>query len=1322
MINKEQRTNIIFATEEQSVSKMEFGKGMNLEKFDGTNFKQWKFQIKCALRAKGLDINTPKSKENTLNWDKDDGMAMFILTSAMDLNQIALIENCESALEVMTKLESIYELKSEMSKMMIHERFYQYKMSPSDGIAQHIAKVESLAKQLKESGELISDTAIITKILSTLPQKYRSLRQAWMSLDPQYQTIVNLTARLLDEEATLHVEEEVETALIVAKQSTKNKIAPLMKTTKDFTEKSHRFICYNCGKRGHFAKDCRFPKQSHKQEEKNMLAFNIANTDFENDDENAQWILDSGASAHMSYQRENFVELHEYSGSPLKLGNQEVIEVVGQGNILIDKCVNGQWETSILKNVLYVPKLRRNLLSEGVVTRQGYNIVKKYTGAFIYKDNKMVLCASLQSNNLYELKMKTIQSPMCNIVQKLDLKTWHERLGHLNVNEIMKMCKNNVITGVDLSDIDRFVCEGCAYGKHARLPFRESNRKLEQPGDVVYSDVCGPFSVPSIQGMKYFVIFKDAVTSLTYVYFIKNKCDVLNCFKKYNMMIKNKFSHSVRVLHTDNGGEYTSKDFKDYLDSQGISHELTAPYTPEQNGRAEREIRTILESARSMLYARNVPLNLWAEAVSCAVYLLNRTSSSQTPNITPMEMWSGVKPSLDHVRIFGCEGYVHVPDQKRNKLDCKSHKMMLVGYDHTNYKMYDSTTKRITISRNVIFNEKKSPNFKPNEAQIFIHDDGERNTEVIVDNNTEMNINEQCCGSQKNVEVTGPIERAASDENPESDNSAYTAIDESDETYEPSQQIDFTNISHSNITLRPHPRRNQYFEANLIELDVPMNYDEAINGKEYKLWLKAINEELEAHRINNTWSFVDNKNQRTITSKWVFSVKRNQDGHVEKYKARLCARGFTQIKGLDYNEIFSPTTRYESIRILLSISAEFEWNIRQLDVKTAFLYGELEEDIYMEVPDGVNAPKNKICKLNKSLYGLKQAAHCWNQKFTNFLLKFGFVQSQADNCVFVGNFNCIKVLLILYVDDALILSESDKTLHSIVSYLKQAFDIRELVLNRFVGLEILKTNNSICISQRMYIEQLINKYNMSDAHPCNTPIDVNVQITNNIDNEQISFPYREAIGSLLYLSTATRPDISYGVNLLSRYINNPSIQHVNQLKKIIRYLIKTKNLCIKYQGHESLIAYSDSDFAGDLDTRKSTTGYIFMLNGGPISWISQKQSCIALSTTEAEFMASCEAAKNLLWLKQFFKEIDVSQDCTTLCVDNQSTIKLINNPVYHKKTKHIDVKFHFIREKVKEKLIFIKYVQSSDQLADILTKALPVLKFQHLRDEILTVM
>lgn len=221
-------------------------------------------------------------------------------------------------------------------------------------------------------------------------------------------------------------------------------------------------------------------------------------------------------------------------------------------------------------------------------------------------------------------------------------------------------------------------------------------------------------------------------------------------------------------------------------------------------------------------------------------------------------------------------------------------------------------------------------------------------------------------------------------------------------------------------------------------------------------------------------------------------------------------------------------------------------------------------------------------------------------------------------------------------------------------------------------------------------------------------------------NESITyFPYREAIGSLLFLCSVSRPDISFAVNVLSRYVNNPSQQHVNAVKRVIRYLIDTRDYFIRYGDSNDFIGYSDSDFASDLDTRKSTTGYIFLMNGGPITWCSQKQKTIALSTTEAEFVAACESAKEILWLKQLLLELGENYKCITLCVDNQSAIKLINNPAYHKRTKHIDVKYNFIREKVELGIIKIQYVSSKNQLADILTKALPAQVFGYLRSHIL---
>lgn len=1274
---------------------------MSVEKFDGTNFRQWKFQVKCALKANGIDISIPKPATNESDWLKKDGMAMYILTSSMDLKQITLIENCETAQEIMLKLESIYEQKSELNKMLIHERFYQYKMSVSDSVAEHISKVENLAQQLKDSGESVSDLAIITKILGTLPTKYRSLRQAWMSLDPKQQTLINLTARLLDEEASITCEEEQETALLVANTKQKNqKEASASTSTQNKTTK-HRFECYNCGKRGHFSRECRAPRRGTKKptSENTMLAFNVE-TNLSEVEENT-WILDSGASAHMTFRKDFFEELVQCNQKSLTLGNKQSVEVRGIGKVMIKRLVNGQWEHSMLQGVLYVPSLRRNLFSEGVIVRRGYTIIKKHPNALIYKEKEVVMSAKITENNLYKLQIETVIPDSCNIVQSAhsDIKKWHERLGHINLKQLLNMSAQNVIEGLNIDNSESdFVCEACAYGKQSRLPFQKSIRGELQPGDLVYSDVCGPMSHTSVQGLRYFVLFKDAATSYRHVYFMKNKSDVLEYFKKYNAIIKNKFAHCVKILHTDNGGEYVNKAYKEYVEKEGIFHEFTAPYTPEQNGRAERELRTIVESARSMLYARNVPLNLWAEAVNCAVYILNRTSSSQTPNKTPYELWNGVKPLLGHVKVFGSIGYVHVPDQLRTKLDKKSEKMILVGYDNTNYRMYNMSTKQIKVSRNVIFDENEVLQMKKNMAQICISD--------------EENINDG--NSQELAEISVEDSTLVDSSSIENEDSMLSCNSD-DVTYEPSQEIEDTEPCHVNL----RPRRNRQLEANVVELSLPQTYQEAMESPQKEEWSEAIKEELMALEENETWSKVENSGQRTLTTKWVFAIKKDENGQVSRYKARLCARGFSQIKGVDYEEIFSPTTRYDSIRIILSIAAKYNLEIQQFDVKTAFLNGYLEEEIYISIPEGLHINSKYVLRLHKSLYGLKQASRCWNKRFTDFLKKYGFIQCQADSCIYVGIFKQVKVILILYVDDALIVSESKLIIKEIIDCLKQEFKIKELNLTYFVGMEIKRLNDCICICQSDYIRQVIQKFSMCNANAVSTPADVNVVISKNEDESTSNFPYREAIGSLLFLCSVSRPDICFAVNVLSRYVNNPSQQHVNAIKRVIRYLIDTKDYFIKYGESNDLIGYSDSDFASDVDTRKSTTGYIFQMNGGPITWCSQKQKTIALSTTEAEFVAACESAKEILWLKQLLSELGENYNCITLCVDNQSAIKLINNPSYHKRTKHIDVKYNFIREKVELGLIKVEYVPSNEQLADILTKPLPAQVFAYLRSHIL---
>lgn len=1296
----------------------------NISKFDGKNYRQWKFQMVCALRAKGLFnlVNgtevKPEDGAALERWNKQDAIAMFTLTTAMDLSQITLIENCVTSAEIINKLDSIYEQKSETNKMLVHERFHKYKMEITDSISQHIAKVENLAKQIRETGETVSDVAIMTKILGSLPVKYRNIRQAWLSMDETKQTIQNLTARLLDEEANLTSYEDADTALSVqnSKESTqRNSSKP---------NKHKNITCFNCQKKGHFASKCRAPKKpreeksadQHQKKNSNKSQVNttafLSSTLLQSDD-NESWVMDSGASAHMTYKRKYFATFNENADNNevVKLGNNQELIVKGKGTVNIKKFISGEWFDSYITNVLYVPDLRKSLFSEGVITAKGMQIVKSGKAAEIYDGKDLVAAAVREPNNLYKMLFQTIISEEANTTSTSELQVWHERLGHINNKALCELISTGSIKNIEIANVKKFFCEACQYGKQHKLPIKSKGKRITKPGEFIHTDVCGPMSTPSVQGANYYILFVDDCTGYRVVSFMKHKSDSLTCFQQFAQMCKNKFNESIKILHCDNGTEYINNEFKTFLSKSGITLETTAPYTPEQNGKAERENRTIVESARSMLYTKDIPTYLWAEAVNTAVYILNRTPNVNTPKSSPFEKWTGQIANLEHLKTFGCEAYMHVPKELRNKLASKSSKLMFVGYHNnsTNYRLFDVSTRKIKISRNVTFNENTcTPASRQNTVRIDINED-----HVCDDHNDDVDdIFHDADTSLSNDDVP--------DDNIERDQLTSTSN-------VPTQSTNSRILrNRNNIKL---PARFNDHELNLTEIGVPESYEQAMQSDDADEWSKSIDEELAAIAKNNVWDVVSlPPGKHTIGSRWVFRVKRHPNGTIERYKTRLCAKGFAQEYGIDYTETFSPTTRFDSIRLILSIAAQYDYEIKQFDVKTAFLYGDLEDEIYLKPPDGTNISSDKVCKLNKSLYGLKQAPYCWNKKFSNFLKEFGFVQSNSDKCVYRGIFNATeKVLLLLYVDDGLIFTETKETMDVIVKHLTSSFDVRISEPNYFVGMQIERNrcDRTIFIHQTSYINNIIERFGFKSAKSVSVPADPHTHLSSVDDqNEEIieDVPYRELVGSLIFAATVCRPDISYAVGVVSRYLQKHTNAHWNAVKRIVKYLIGTTNYGIKYKHTtetDGFVAYSDSDYANDLPTRRSTTGYICVLNGGPITWCSKRQRSVSLSTTEAEYMASCEATKEIIWLRQLIRDIDYPMNgATKLFVDNQSAIRLVHNPDYHKRTKHIDVRYHFIRERLQNNEIDVQYKCTEEQHADILTKALLPERFRILRNSL----
>lgn len=527
-----------------------------------------------------------------------------------------------------------------------------------------------------------------------------------------------------------------------------------------------------------------------------------------------------------------------------------------------------------------------------------------------------------------------------------------------------------------------------------------------------------------------------------------------------------------------------------------------------------------------------------------------------------------------------------------------------------------------------------------------------------------------------------------------------------------------------NLRPRDAIKRPERYEAHYADVQIPETYKEALKSSKRKEWRKAIQEEINALSMNKTWEETPlPEGKEAISSRWVFNIKQKPDGEISRFKARLCARGFAQKQGIDYTDTFSPTVTYDSIRILLAMAVQREYEVMQFDVKTAFLNGEFKENVYMLPPEGIVVKSGMVCKLNKALYGLKQASRCWNQRFDGFLKDIGFIQSNADKCVYQGTFNKSEILLALYIDDGLIMGNNKKILQNIISQLKASFEITVTAVQYFVGMEIRhdKDKGTIFINHKNYIRRIIKKFKMDDAKTVSTPADTHMHLSSDISNEtRIKVPYREAVGSLIFAAIVTRPDIAFGVGVVNRYLDKHDATHWSAVKRILRYLKETEHYGIMYtktEGPNIIKGFSDSDFVSDMDTRRSTTGYIFKLSNGPVTWNSQRQSVVSLSTTEAEYIAASCAAREA-WIRQLLQDIEESiAGPISLFIDNQSAIKLIRNSEFHKRTKHVDIRYHYIREKSTCGDIDVHYVCSKNQLADILTKAISRDQFQSLRTE-----
>ncbi|KDR64888.1 hypothetical protein GALMADRAFT_82558 [Galerina marginata CBS 339.88] len=520
-------------------------------------------------------------------------------------------------------------------------------------------------------------------------------------------------------------------------------------------------------------------------------------------------------------------------------------------------------------------------------------------------------------------------------------------------------------------------------------------------------------------------------------------------------------------------------------------------------------------------------------------------------------------------------------------------------------------------------------------------------------------------------------------------------------------------------------------EAEALE---PRTLAEAKARPDWKLWEKAIEEELGVLKAAGTWELVDTPpGANIIGSKWVFHAKKDAQGNVVRYKARLVAQGFSQIPGVEYFDTFAPVARLASIRAVLAMAAVNDWETHQTDIKGAYLYARLtpQEVIYMRQPPGYANPEfiRKVCRLIKTLYGLKQSGRRWYKRLVEIMKLLGFTVCDVDQAVFFKRRGKDLIIILVHVDDFTIVATTLLLIEWFKTEIVKHFKITDLgELHWILGIEVrrIREERRILLSQRSYLESIIRRYGFEDLKPVSIPMDPNVRLTSDQSPSTTQefarmrdIPYHEAVGSLMYASLGTRPDITYAVQAVSRFASKPGIAHWDAVKRIFRYLNGSKNLWLSYGGQrKELVGFADAD--GNMaEDRHAISGYAFILHGGAISWTTKRQEIISLSTTESEYVAATHAAKEGLWLRSLITQLFATKlDPTTLFSDNQSAIALAKDHQYHARTKHIDIRFHFIRWIVENGSLRLVYCPTDDMVADALTKALPSPKVKHFAAEL----
>jgi len=1019
----------------------------------------------------------------------------------------------------------------------------------------------------------------------------------------------------------------------------------------------------------------------------------LKNSDYKKPESNCQglkqdntWLLDTGASIHLTGNLA-LIQNRIKTNSRIETANGTVISTIkGSVTLYLDK------RKVLLKDVHFLPGLNTNLLSGSRFLKAGASLKFTENYATIQFKNEQI---TIPASNDLTFNITESHALKANSSSRT-MEEWHSAFGHINTNAIVSTSKHQ--PSIVLATTTMPQCTICQLTKFSR---KTSPVELPKPTHTLHTislDIRGPYQ-ESEDGFKYDLKIIDHFSNKSFIYILKRKEEATFSIQQFIKKAMAETNNKLVYLISDGAQEQIGNETKLLAEELGFTIISTTPYTPEQNGKVERLNRTLDEATLCLLEESGAPKTLWPYALLTSNYCRNLSYSKITKNI-PNCLWNpSVSPNYSKLQPFGCTAIVSQSLKLGGKPTPRNFRGIFLGYgDDTydgttyfGYRILDMKTNLIKYYSSASFIPNEFPYNKKEECSDYEDDLSPYLQETLHQETNDVTTNQAI----KNGELAGDVEA-------------------------------------KNIIHGKRNRKQITFSALLAEylpID-PVTPTEAYKSENATEWKVAEKEELKSLYDNKTFELVPRSEivdgANIVKCKFVYKTKLKSDGSIDRFKARLCAKGFTQKEGIDYEETYAPTAKAKSIRTTIAVAAQRNMHILQLDVTAAFLYPKLRQTIYMEQPSNMreNGKEDHVFILKKCIYGLKQSGYEWNQELSNFLKSINFSQCSptTDECIFrKWNQNELTIITV-YVDDMVIASDSQVLLQETIQKLQEKFKIKSEPLSWLLGINVTLEATKISLKQDLYIKSILEKFKINGAYSSKITPMTKDWINQERNTKRFDNPthFRSLLGSLMYLAVQTRPDISFAISRIACFAHEPLEQDMEALKRVCLYLKATPKLGLVYMKNsksinqkfpldrEAVIGFSDSDFAEEKSTRRSTTGSIWIFNGTPISWNSKRQDLVTTSSTEAELVALDFVLKEGIWIRNLLQEIGVIESGPIkILVDNQSTIKIVKGSRITQRTKHIDVKYMFSREMMSSNKLNVEYIESKWNMADCLTKPLP---------------